>query len=199
LGDWVLAQAVRQAAAWRSKGMPLKVAVNVSALQFQQADFVDRVAVALREADLPGGLLELELTESILVRDAGEALQRLHALAQLGVKLAIDDFGTGYSSLAYLKRFPIGKLKIDRSFIRGTPADDSDVAIVRAVIQLARAMNLKVNAEGVESEAQRHFLKQEGCDEMQGFLFSPALDPFSFEQRLRQQAANGRHLRVVSR
>jgi diguanylate cyclase (GGDEF)-like protein len=199
LGDWVLAQAVRQAAAWRSKGMPLKVAVNVSALQFQQADFVDRVAVALREADLPGGLLELELTESILVRDAGEALQRLHALAQLGVKLAIDDFGTGYSSLAYLKRFPIEKLKIDRSFIRGTPADDSDVAIVRAVIQLARAMNLKVNAEGVESEAQRHFLKQEGCDEMQGFLFSPALDPFSFEQRLRQQAANGRHLRVVSR
>jgi diguanylate cyclase (GGDEF)-like protein len=198
LGDWVLAQAVRQAAAWRAKGMPLKVAVNVSALQFQQADFVDRVAAALHEADLPGGLLELELTESILVRDAGEALQRLHALARLGVKLAIDDFGTGYSSLAYLKRFPIGKLKIDRSFIRGTPADDSDVAIVRAVIQLARAMNLKVNAEGVESQAQRHFLEDEGCDEMQGFLFAPALDPFSFEHRLRQQAANGRHLRVVS-
>jgi EAL domain-containing protein (putative c-di-GMP-specific phosphodiesterase class I) len=199
LGDWVLAQAVRQAAAWRSRGMPLKVAVNVSALQFQQADFVDRVAAALREADLPGGLLELELTESILVRDAGEALQRLHALSQLGVKLAIDDFGTGYSSLAYLKRFPIQKLKIDRSFIRGTPADQSDAAIVRAVVQLARALNLQVNAEGVETEAQRHFLKEEGCDEMQGFLFSPALDPVSFEQRLRQQVAKGRHLRVVSR
>jgi diguanylate cyclase (GGDEF)-like protein len=199
LGDWVLAQAVRQAAVWRGKGMPLKVAVNVSALQFQQADFVDRVAAALHEADLPGGLLELELTESILVRDASEALQRLHALAQLGVKLAIDDFGTGYSSLAYLKRFPIEKLKIDRSFIRGTPADDSDVAIVRAVIQLARAMNLKVNAEGVENVAQRNFLAEEGCDEMQGFLVSPALDAFSFEQRLRQQAARGRHLRVVSR
>ncbi len=199
LGDWVLAQAVRQAAVWRGKGMPLKVAVNVSALQFQQADFVDRVAAALHEADLPGGLLELELTESILVRDASEALQRLHALAQLGVKLAIDDFGTGYSSLAYLKRFPIEKLKIDRSFSRGTPADDSDVAIVRAVIQLARAMNLKVNAEGVENVAQRNFLAEEGCDEMQGFLVSPALDAFSFEQRLRQQAARGRHLRVVSR
>ena len=199
LGDWVLTQAVRQAAAWRSRGMPLKVAVNVSALQFQQADFVDRVAAALHEADLPGGLLELELTESILVRDASEALQRLHALSQLGVKLAIDDFGTGYSSLAYLKRFPIQKLKIDRSFIRGTPADESDAAIVRAVVQLARALNLKVNAEGVESEAQRHFLKEQGCDEMQGFLFAPALDPVSFEQRLRQQAANGRHLRVVSR
>ncbi|MBE7419933.1 MAG: EAL domain-containing protein [Ideonella sp.] len=199
LGDWVLGHAVRQAAQWRSKGMPLKVAVNVSALQFQQADFVDRVAAVLREADLPGALLELELTESILVRGAGEALQRLYALSSLGVKLAIDDFGTGYSSLAYLKRFPIGKLKIDRSFIRGVPADDSDAGIVRAVIQMARALNLRVNAEGVESEAQRHFLAQEGCDELQGFLFAPALDPLSFEQRLASQAAPGRHLRVVSR
>jgi diguanylate cyclase (GGDEF)-like protein/PAS domain S-box-containing protein len=199
LGDWVLGQAVRQAAAWRSKGTPLKVAVNVSALQFQQADFVDRVAAALEQADLPGALLELELTESILVRDAGEALQRLYALSQLGVKLAIDDFGTGYSSLAYLKRFPIEKLKIDRSFIRGVPADESDAAIVRAVIQMAHALNLRVNAEGVESDAQRRFLAQEGCDEMQGFLFAPALDAMSFEQRLRHQAARGRHLRVVSR
>jgi diguanylate cyclase (GGDEF)-like protein len=199
LGNWVLTQAVRQAAGWRRKGMPLKVAVNVSALQFQQADFVGSVAAALQEAGLPGELLELELTESILVRDASEALQRLHALAQLGVKLAIDDFGTGYSSLAYLKRFPIGKLKIDGSFVRGTPTDESDAAIVRAVIQLARALNLSVNAEGVETEGQRHFLKQEGCDEMQGFLCSPALDPVSFEQRLRQQAADGPALRLVAR
>jgi len=199
LGDWVLGQAVRQAASWRSRGMPLKVAVNVSALQFQQADFVDRVAAALAAADLPGALLELELTESILVRDAGEALQRLYALSQLGVKLAIDDFGTGYSSLAYLKRFPIEKLKIDKSFIRGLPSDDSDTAIVRAVIQMARALNLKVNAEGVETEPQRRFLAQEGCDELQGFLFAPALDAFSFEQRLRGQVANGRHLRIVAR
>lgn len=199
LGDWVLGQAVRQAAAWRSKGMPLKVAVNVSALQFQQADFVDRVAATLNESDLPGALLELELTESILVRDAGEALQRLYALSRLGVKLAIDDFGTGYSSLAYLKRFPIGKLKIDRSFIHGVPADESDAGIVRAVIQMARALNLKINAEGVETEAQRRFLSQEGCDEMQGFVFAPALDALSFEQRLRSLAAQGRHLRVVAR
>jgi diguanylate cyclase (GGDEF)-like protein len=199
LGEWVLAQAARQAANWRSKGVPVKVAVNVSALQFQQADFVERVAAALAAADLPGALLELELTESILVRDAGEALQRLHALSQLGVKLAIDDFGTGYSSLAYLKRFPIDKLKIDQSFIRNLPADESDTAIARAVIQMARALNLKVNAEGVETEPQRRFLAQEGCDELQGFLFASALDPFSFEQRLRSQAAKGRHLRVVSR
>jgi EAL domain-containing protein (putative c-di-GMP-specific phosphodiesterase class I) len=199
LGEWVLGQAVRQAASWRSAGMPLKVAVNVSALQFQQADFVDRVAAALAAANLPGALLELELTESILVRDAGEALQRLYALAQLGVKLAIDDFGTGYSSLAYLKRFPIGKLKIDKSFVHSLPNDEGDAAIVRAVIQMARALNLKVNAEGVETEAQRRFLAQEGCDELQGFLFAPALDAFSFEQRLRNQAAHGRHLRIVSR
>ncbi|HVO08354.1 MAG TPA: EAL domain-containing protein [Burkholderiaceae bacterium] len=199
LGDWVLGQAVRQAASWRSKGLPLKVAVNVSALQFQQADFVDRVAAALQAADLPGALLELELTESILLRDAGEAAQRLHALSQLGVKLAIDDFGTGYSSLAYLKRFPIEKLKIDKSFIRNLPADDSDAAIVRAVIQMARALNLKVNAEGVETEAQRRLLADEGCDELQGFLFAPALDALSFEQRLRGHPIPHRHLRVVAR
>ena len=112
--------------------------------------------------DLPARLLELELTESILVRDAGEALQRLHALSQLGVKLAIDDFGTGYSSLAYLKRFPIEKLKIDRSFVRGTARRRERRGIVRAVVQLARALNLKVIAEGVETEAQRHFLQAGG-------------------------------------
>ena len=198
IGDWVLGQAVRQAASWRSSGMPLPVAVNVSALQFQQADFVDRVAAALRSADLPGGLLELELTESILVRDASDALQRLHSLAHLGVRLAIDDFGTGYSSLAYLKRFPIEKLKIDRSFIRGVPGDGSDAGIVHAIIQMARALNLKVIAEGVETEAQRQYLAREGCDMLQGFLFAPALDPFSFEERLNGQSPiNRRRLRVV--
>jgi diguanylate cyclase (GGDEF)-like protein len=199
LGDWVLAQAVRQAAAWRGKGMALKVAVNVSALQFQQPDFVERVARALAAAGLPGHLLELELTESILVRDADEALQRLHALSQLGVRLSIDDFGTGYSSLAYLKRFPLDKVKIDKSFIRHLPGDDSDVAIVRAVIQMARALSLRVNAEGVETEAQRRFLAQEGCDEVQGFLFAPGLDALSFEQRLRSQGGKTPRLRVVAR
>ena len=199
LGDWVLAQAVRQAALWRSKGLAMKVAVNVSALQFQQPDFVDRVGHVLARTNLPGELLELELTESILLRDADEALQRLHALSHLGIRLSIDDFGTGYSSLAYLKRFPLHKLKIDRSFVRNLPADDSDAAIVRAVIQLARALNLRVNAEGVETEEQRRFLAAEGCDELQGFLFAPGLDAFSLEQRLSLQAGGGRHLRVVGR
>jgi diguanylate cyclase (GGDEF)-like protein len=184
IGDWVLSQAVRQIALWHAKGQSIPVAVNVSALQFQQAHFVDRVANVIAVSGVPAHLLELELTESILVHDADEALHRLHALARLGVKLSIDDFGTGYSSLAYLKRFPIGKLKIDRSFIRGLPADDSDAGIVRAILQMARALGMRVTAEGVETEAQRSFLQNAGCDEFQGFLFAPALDTLSFEQRL---------------
>jgi len=184
IGDWVLSQAVRQAALWHSKGQSMPIAINVSALQFQQAHFVDRVASVLAVSGLPPQLLELELTESILVHDADEALHRLHALAKLGVKLSIDDFGTGYSSLAYLKKFPIGKLKIDRSFVSGLPGDDSDAGIVRAILQMARAMNMKVIAEGVETEAQRQFLLEAGCDEFQGWLFAPALDALSFEQRL---------------
>jgi diguanylate cyclase (GGDEF)-like protein len=184
IGDWVLSQAVRQAALWMQRGHDVPVAINVSALQFQQAHFVDRVASVLAVSGLPAHLLELELTESILVQDAAEALYRLQALARLGLRLSIDDFGTGYSSLAYLKRFPIGKLKIDRSFVSGLPRDDSDAAIVRAILQMARALGKKVIAEGVETEAQRQFLQDAGCDEFQGFLFSPALDTLSFEKRL---------------
>ncbi len=184
IGDWVLSQAVRQLALWHSRGLAMPLAVNVSALQFQQAHFVDRVANVLAVSGVPPRLLELELTESILVHDADEALHRLRALARLGVQLSIDDFGTGYSSLAYLKRIPIGKLKIDRSFIHGLPADESDAGIVRAILQMARALKMRVTAEGVETEAQRSFLQAAGCDEFQGFLFAPALDALSFEQRL---------------
>ena len=184
IGDWVLSQAVRQAAVWMQRGHDIPVAINVSALQFQQAHFVDRVANVLAVSGLPAHLLELELTESILVQDAAEALYRLQALARLGLRLSIDDFGTGYSSLAYLKRFPIGKLKIDRSFVSGLPGDDSDAGIVRAILQMARALGKRVIAEGVETEAQRQFLQDAGCDEFQGFLFSPALDTLSFEKRL---------------
>ena len=184
IGDWVLSQAVRQAALWHERGTPIPIAVNVSALQFQQSQFVDRVASVLAVSGLPPSLLELELTESILVRDAEEALLRLRALSKLGVRLSIDDFGTGYSSLAYLKRFPIHKLKIDRSFVKGLPKDESDAGIVRAVLQMARALNMRVVAEGVETEQQRQFLHDEGCDMFQGFLFAPALDNLSFERRL---------------
>ena len=191
IGDWVLEQAVRQAVIWRDQGLVMPVSVNVSALQFQQADFNARVMAVLTEHGLAGELLELELTESILVHDANEALARLSQLSQLGVRLAIDDFGTGYSSLAYLKRFPIDRLKIDRSFVKGVPADDSDCAIVRAVVQLAQALGMKVIAEGVETELQRAFLLELGCDEFQGFLFAPALDAASFEDRVRGQRERG--------
>jgi diguanylate cyclase (GGDEF)-like protein len=184
IGDWVLGQAVRQAALWHSRGLRMPIAINVSALQFQQSHFVDRVASVLAVSGLPASLLELELTESILVHDADEALQRLHALAKLGLQLSIDDFGTGYSSLAYLKRFPIDKLKIDRSFVCGLPSDDSDAGIVRAILQMASALGMRVIAEGVETQAQRDFLQHAGCDEFQGFLFAPALDVLSFERRL---------------
>ena len=210
IGDWVLSQAVRQAALWHQRGHAMPIAVNVSALQFKQPQFVDRVASVLAVSGVPAPLLELELTESILVHDADEALLRLHALARLGVRLSIDDFGTGYSSLAYLKRFPIGKLKIDRSFVSGLPHDDSDAGIVRAILQMARALNMKVIAEGVETEPQRQFLQAEGCDEFQGWLYAPALDSLSFEQRLAQAPpassqeslptsppSMGRHIRLV--
>jgi EAL domain-containing protein (putative c-di-GMP-specific phosphodiesterase class I) len=196
IGDWVLGHAVGQAARWRNEGLCMPVSVNVSALQFQQVDFNDRVAQVLREHALPAELLELELTESILVHDANDALTRLQQLSDMGVKLAIDDFGTGYSSLAYLKRFPIDRLKIDRSFVKGVPTDESDGAIVRAIVQLAQALKMKVIAEGVETEPQRAFLAELGCDEFQGFLFAPALDAPSFEERLRGGQQRGQRPRL---
>ena len=181
IGNWVMDEAVRQAVLWEESGHPIVVSVNVSALQFQQPDFVERVAGTLRNSGLTPALLELELTESILVRDADEALARLHSLKTLGVVLAIDDFGTGYSSLAYLKKFPISKLKIDRTFVTGLPADESDRAIVGATIAMARALKLAVVAEGVETEAQRDFLQGLQCASYQGFLCSPALSAIEFE------------------
>ncbi len=189
IGDWVLSQAVRQAALWHHRGLAVPVAINVSALQFQQPQFVERVASVLAVAGLPASLRELELTESILLHDAAEALQRVHALARLGVRLAIDDFGTGYSSLAYLKRLPVGKLKIDRSFVTGLPTERGDAGIVRAILQMARALGMVVVAEGVETEPQRAFLQEAGCDQFQGFLFAPALDSLSFEARLQAARA----------
>jgi diguanylate cyclase (GGDEF)-like protein/PAS domain S-box-containing protein len=184
IGAWVLQSAIKQAAAWTAAGRAMTVSVNVSALQFQQPGFVDGVAAALREAGLPPQWLELELTESILIQDAQDAMLRLRALAQLGVKLAIDDFGTGYSSLAYLKRVPVGRLKIDRSFVSGLPTEESDVAIVQAIIHMGRALRLQIVAEGVETEAQRQFLQDAGCDLFQGWLYAPALDVAAFEARV---------------
>ncbi len=188
IGDWVLRHALAQGARWHAEGRPLRLSVNVSALQFRQPGFVDGVARALRDSGLPGHLLELELTESILIQDAEDSLSRVHALAALGVQLAIDDFGTGYSSLGYLKRLPITRLKIDRSFVTDLPGDASGASIVDAIVKLGRALGLHVIAEGVETEAQRSFLMRCGCDEYQGWLFAPALALEEFEARLAPQA-----------
>ena len=183
IGDWVMKTAIKQAALWHRRGEHLSISVNVSALQFQQTDFVSTVASALQEADLPADRIELELTESILIRDVEETLKKLKALADLGVKMSIDDFGTGYSSLSYLKRFPINKLKIDRSFVMHLPDDESDIAIVTAIVSLAHALKLRVIAEGVENAAQRDLLKTLHCDELQGFLYDRALPIAEFEER----------------
>lgn len=181
IGNWVMDEAVRQALVWQLAGHPVVVSVNVSALQFQQGDFVERVASAVGDSGLKPGLLELELTESILIKDINETLARLHALAALGVSLAIDDFGTGYSSLAYLKKFPISKLKIDRAFVTGLPEDEGDRAIVGATIAMARALKLAVVAEGVETGAQRDYLQSLQCEAFQGFLCSPGLPAVDFD------------------
>ena len=186
LGAWVMEQAVREAAVWMHSGMPIMVSVNVSALEFRQPDFVGRITRLLAVHQLPPTLLELELTESILLQDAQEMEQRLRALAGLGISLAIDDFGTGYSSLAYLKKLPIHKLKIDQSFVRGLPDDESDRAIVSAIISMGRAMHIEVVAEGVETETQQAVLQQMQCEHYQGFLCAPGLLAEEFRAMLRK-------------
>ncbi|WPL22221.1 Cyclic di-GMP phosphodiesterase Gmr [Thiorhodovibrio frisius] len=180
LGAWALREVLRQGEQWNARGIRLTLSVNVSAVQFHHAGFVDSLVELLKASTLPPSQIELELTESILIQHVDETLERLKALADLGVKLAIDDFGTGYSSLGYLKRFPIHKLKIDQSFVRDIPGDESDAAISKAVINLAHSLNLRVIAEGVENESQRQFLLAAGCDEYQGYLCSPAVAPEEF-------------------
>ncbi len=182
LGSWVLDRSVQEAARWARSGMELVVSVNVSALELRQAGFVQRVAQVLELHQLPPRLLELELTESMLLQDAHEAEQLLHALSSIGIALAIDDFGTGYSSLGYLKKLPIHKLKIDQSFIRGLPADEGDSAIVSAIVHLGNALKLCVVAEGVETAAQRKALQTMNCAYFQGYLCSPAIPPERFVQ-----------------
>jgi diguanylate cyclase (GGDEF)-like protein/PAS domain S-box-containing protein len=176
IGEWVLREACRQNAKWQRQGLPaVVVAVNLSAIQFRQKNLVDIVLSALQDSALPPEYLELELTEGIVMQDVDNTIDCLHNLKQLGIKLSIDDFGTGYSSLSYLKRFPINKLKIDKSFIHDIANDADDEKIVRAVIGLAQAMNLTVIAEGVETQEQLSFLRSHQCDEMQGYLCSKPL------------------------
>ncbi len=178
VGDWVLNQACTQIKAWQEAGLPhITVAVNLSARQFQSRDLVDTVQRAIKSSGIDPRLLELELTESLLMRNANEAIDVLGRLRSMGVSLSVDDFGTGYSSLAYLKRFPLNTLKIDRSFVSEIVSDPDDASIARAILTLAHSLKLKVVAEGVETEAQMAFLAANHCDEMQGYYFSRPLAP----------------------
>lgn len=170
LGQWVLAQACHQAALWQRSGRQLQVAVNVSPRQFHQPDLVRQVAALLHDTGLEPSRLELEITESCIMENAEETVRILDELKGLGVGLAVDDFGTGYSSLSYLKRFPVDKLKIDRSFVMDIQRGNDDCAITRAILALAHGLNLTTIAEGVETEAQRDLLDELGCEQMQGFL-----------------------------
>jgi len=190
IGEWVLMQACTQTKKWRDEGIELRVAVNISVLQFVRSDFVELVAHAIKETGLEPDALELEITETLLAKDSDGAIKTLHALKDLGVRLSIDDFGTGYSSLNYLKRFPIDRLKIDQSFVKDLASDSDDSAIVSAIIGMAEGMDLKVTAEGVETKEQTSALRQKGCDELQGYLFSRPIDPAELELYIRTHSRN---------
>ena len=177
IGEWVLRTACRQIGDWCAEGIHLPVAVNLSARQFRERNLGPTIYRVLSQMDLPPDYLEIEITESDIMEDAESAIATLNELKAEGIKLSVDDFGTGYSSLSYLKRFPLDTLKIDRSFIDNVTTDSDDAAIVEAIIALARSLDLKVVAEGVETESQVEFLTGCGCDFAQGFLFSPPVTP----------------------
>jgi diguanylate cyclase (GGDEF)-like protein len=189
IGDWVVREACRQAREWQQRQMPfLRVAVNVSPLQFRQANFVKKIHAALQEHSLDATYLEIELTEATLMSNAETSVALLEQLSEVGVVVAIDDFGTGYSSMSYLQRFPIDKLKIDRSFISDVASNAGDASIVRAIISLAHGLRLKVIAEGVESEEQLGILKRMGCDQYQGFFRSAAVPAAEIERFVHHDA-----------
>jgi len=188
LSEWVIREACRQNRAWQREGLPpIPVSVNLSVRQFLQPNLTERVAAILQETDLAPEYLELEITESMTM-DVEFATATLMRLKELGLRISIDDFGTGYSSLNYLKSFPVDKLKIDRSFVRDIMDDPNDAAIVKTIITMAHHLNQTVIAEGVETEEQLAYLHTYGCDELQGYLYSPPLNPAQLRERL--QAAS---------
>ena len=181
IGEWVLHEACRQAALWPDLGC---IAVNVSPVQFRRPCFVDQVKRALEQTGLEAARLEIEITEGVLLNETDETLATLRRLRGLGIAIAMDDFGTGYSSLGYLQKFRFDKIKIDRSFVQNLEADGHAAAIVRAVLRMSHALGIRVNAEGVEHEHQAVMLQEEGCEEVQGFLFSRAVDGAAFAELL---------------
>jgi diguanylate cyclase len=186
IGDWVIRTACSQAASWRRLGLPpLRMGINISARQFLNPALELVVAQALAEHELAPGQLEIEITESLSMKNAEETIRILTNLKALGIGIAIDDFGTGYSNLAYLHRFPVDRIKLDRSFI-GSPSGPH--AIVEAIVAMAHKLDLEVVAEGVETAEQREQLLRHGCDELQGYWFSPPVDALACEnlQRARR-------------
>ncbi|HKE36234.1 MAG TPA: EAL domain-containing protein [Candidatus Baltobacteraceae bacterium] len=190
LGDWVLRTAVEQVRKWQTRfGIDLLLAVNLSGRQFLHYNLIKSIEDAMRSVQYHPKTLEFEITESVAMHNAEDSIGIMRQLKSIGIALALDDFGTGYSSLAYLKRFPIDKLKIDRAFVRDIPDDANDLAIVSAIIAMAHALGLKVQAEGVETEAQMEFLRDCGCEYAQGYLFGRALPGDEFEELLADQRA----------
>jgi EAL domain-containing protein (putative c-di-GMP-specific phosphodiesterase class I) len=189
IGEWVLRTACSQARKWQDEGLgPVQVAVNVSAVQFRQEGFCQLIRKVLHETGLAAHYLELELTESLLLANADVTFSVLQELKAMGLTLAIDDFGTGYSSFSYLRQFRVSKLKIDRSFIRDVAVNPDDAAITTAIISMAKNLNLKVIAEGVENEAQLSFLRAHQCDEIQGYYFCKPLRLDEIGDKLRGDA-----------
>ncbi len=181
IGRWVLREACRQNAAWQQAGLrPIRVAVNLSARQFRSDNLLDEIDAALSDTALPASSLELEITESMVMEDPERVIDLLEKMRSRGIHLSLDDFGTGHSSLAYLKRFPIDCVKIDRAFIRDMPGNTDDVAIARTIVAMAKALDLKTVAEGVETAEQLELLKNMGCDQIQGYLFSRPLPADEF-------------------
>lgn len=190
VGEWVLREACRQMRAWEATAVGrLRVAVNVSAQQFQRVDFSDVVSRIVREYGVDPALLELELTETAVMRDGELSIRALRRLTELGVSISLDDFGTGYSSLSYLRRLLLNKLKIDRSFMQELGVGGGTAQIVRSIVALAHNLNLKVVAEGVETVEQLRFLREVGCDKFQGFYFSPPLPAAEFASRVMKERA----------
>jgi EAL domain-containing protein (putative c-di-GMP-specific phosphodiesterase class I) len=188
LGDLVLREACRAAAGWPDK---VRVAVNMSPVQFRNPRLFDTVQAAIAEARLSPNRLEIEITESLLLTDSDQTLETLHRLRHLGVRIALDDFGTGYSSLSYLRRFPFDKIKIDRSFMRDLTRKGDSLAIIKAIIGLGHSLGMELVAEGVETEEQLNAVREQGCNEVQGFYFSPPMPPTAVQLLLETTGGRG--------
>jgi EAL domain-containing protein (putative c-di-GMP-specific phosphodiesterase class I) len=192
IGRWVLWTACGQNVAWQKAGLPhLTMAVNLSARQFVDDGLLRDVTLALAQTGMKPSLLELEITESMLMHDVEKVMATLNGFRELGVRLAIDDFGTGYSSLSNLKRFPIDTIKVDRSFVRELPGDPESRGITEAIIEMARVLSMTVIAEGVETREQAEYLREQACDEFQGFYFSKPVPAAEFVKMLEMQMAGG--------